>query len=256
MEKIVDDQGQLLDKFKPAVYFDSSVLIEYWSAYGLDLTSNRPIDQMLRPMFWRIVSEISDTDKNLQLLSEIRHRIESGQSKLFCITSPLGILELIEWFTYSVIKDTFASFLGVKRVERSLNKEKIRKILRKIEGKAKDEPQNPSEPGMPSEPMNLLMETLIKPAVARFHELRGVIIADIRGFAFTENCAWDAAGELARFQIGAADILHVLVAHHLGCQYFASFDSDFRFSRVREILQKDFHLELLGSYQELFKAVT
>lgn len=255
MERVVDEQGRLLDRFKPAAYLDSSVLIEYWCTYGIDLTSNGPIDQILRPMFWQLVSEVSGADKNLQLLCDIRRQVENRQSRLSLITSPIALLELIEWFTYSGIKDIFASSMGIKRVERKLNKEKIRKILSTIEEQATADPRSLEEPGMPSEAMNLLTLTFINPTVARSQELYGVIIADIQNFAFPEDWAWEAAGELARFQVGAADVLHVLVAYHLGCQYFASFDSDFRSSAVRECLQRRFQLELLSSCQELFNAI-
>lgn len=81
--------------------------------------------------------------------------------------------------------------------------------------------------------------------------LEGLIIADIVGFNFPEELSWGACGELAWLQVGASDILHVLFARHLGCKYFASYDSDFK--RVHEILEQEFGLNLLASPQALLK---
>lgn len=81
--------------------------------------------------------------------------------------------------------------------------------------------------------------------------LKGLIIADIVGFNFPEELSWGACGKLAWLQVGAADILHMLFARHLGCEHFASYGSDFE--RVLEILEQEFGLNLLASPQALLK---
>ena len=58
---------------------------------------------------------------------------------------------------------------------------------------------------------------------------------------------------LAYHQIGLADLLHLAAAKHLGCRYFASFDSDFR--RCREMISEEFGLELISDVDTLLQLV-
>jgi hypothetical protein len=65
--------------------------------------------------------------------------------------------------------------------------------------------------------------------------------------------AWDVPQLLAYLQVGMADIMQVLIAEHLGCRLFASFDSDFE--RCREHLQDGLGLKLLRTPEEILAAL-
>ena len=52
---------------------------------------------------------------------------------------------------------------------------------------------------------------------------------------------------------GAADIMHLLFAKHLGCEYFGSFDSDFE--RVKEIVYNEIGMKVLTSPDKILEAL-
>ena len=45
--------------------------------------------------------------------------------------------------------------------------------------------------------------------------------------------------------------MHVLVAQHLGCEYIASFDADFK--RVRDIIKEETGMTVLGGPEEILE---
>ena len=51
---------------------------------------------------------------------------------------------------------------------------------------------------------------------------------DLTNFNLTVNQAWMEPSAYAYLQLGIADIMHILIAKHLGCSYIASFDDDFK----------------------------
>lgn len=97
------------------------------------------------------------------------------------------------------------------------------------------------------------LQSVIRPLSAA-DGLAGVYLASLRGFDFAVDDFWGSPWWLmAHLQIGAADILHVCIARHLGCQYFVSFDGDFK--RVREEMDSEMGLQLLCTPQELLDAM-
>ena len=97
------------------------------------------------------------------------------------------------------------------------------------------------DPETGTSPLEALMqETWLNFGFARAHGLQGVSIAETVGFNWPPKPAdgVDSFADpytLAYLQMGMADIVQVLLANHLGCRYFASFDSDFR--RAREFIE-------------------
>jgi predicted nucleic acid-binding protein len=68
------------------------------------------------------------------------------------------------------------------------------------------------------------------------HGLDGLLKVDIVNFDLHFRRAWQEPSAFAYLQLGLADIMHILLAQHLGCTYIASFDSDFK--RVKNIIMK------------------
>src|SRR3972149_3574174 len=55
------------------------------------------------------------------------------------------------------------------------------------------------------------------------------------------------------YQIGVADILHLVSAKRLGCEYFITFDDDFK--RAKKDIERFFNLKILTSPQEILKKI-
>ena len=72
---------------------------------------------------------------------------------------------------------------------------------------------------------------------------------DIVNFTISIEKAWQEPSAYAYLQMGIGDILHILFAQHLGCQYFASFDSDF--SRAKDIIEKETGINVVTSPEEI-----
>lgn len=108
--------------------------------------------------------------------------------------------------------------------------------------------------GRTSTPLQqLVYETMVNRGFAEAHGFSGVLVADVRGFDFTEDDAWDVSELLSYLQIGMADIVHLMVARHLGCKWVASFDSDF--SRCRIHICDGLGLELLSSPEDILGVI-
>ncbi len=54
---------------------------------------------------------------------------------------------------------------------------------------------------------------------------------------------------LSQFQIGLADLMHLVVAKHMGCKNFITYDSDF--IRTKKEIKEVFDLEVLSDVQEI-----
>lgn len=85
------------------------------------------------------------------------------------------------------------------------------------------------------------------------HGLLGLLQVDIRNFNFSIDKVWQEPSAYAYLQLGAADILHVLLAEHLGCKYLASFDSDFK--RAKDIIKEEKGITILTSPQEILNVI-
>ena len=81
--------------------------------------------------------------------------------------------------------------------------------------------------------------------------LVGIQVEDIPAFTISKR-AFQKVAPLAVFQIGLADIIHLLVAKRLGCTHFATIDSDFQ--RARQVIEKELKLRLLFG-DEVFTVV-
>lgn len=88
---------------------------------------------------------------------------------------------------------------------------------------------------------SLMISTWLNHSFSFSHGLAGILVAPIANFSWppaqeNDDDSFADPYMLAYLQLGLADIIHVLLANHLGCRYFASFDSDFR--RAREFIEE------------------
>ena len=255
---IVTKSGKLKAKFLPAMYFDSSVLIDYWMTEGLEV--ERPYDPIQdiisqnKPKNLKIIREILKSDKRVERMIEIRKKLLFEEVKVTAIISPLSLLELMEWNAEVVFKDTAAEASGSMAIQRKGKKE-IGDYLRRLLELRKDElEKQKGKKRVCSTGLEMLMEdTWLNRSFAECHGLQGLLQADIVNFKITIDKSWDEPSAYAYLQLGISDILHVLVAQHLGCKYIASFDSDFQ--RVSDIITEETGIIVLVSPEEILKTL-
>ena len=246
--------GRLRAKYLPAIYFDSSVLIDYWMTEGLETDwTEDPIEKIISenyPKSLMVVRELLKADKKLQKVVEIRKKLIFGLSKLSAVISPLALLELMEWKAEASFREYASDAAGVHIIKRRSKKE-IGDYLKKLLELRRDEieKQKKKENGYSTGLEIIMSDTWLNRSFAECHGLIGLLQADIVNFKLTLDRAWQEPFAYAYLQLGTSDILHILLAQHLGCIYIASFDDDFR--RAREIIEEDTKMKVLTSPEDI-----
>lgn len=246
--------GRLRAKYLPAIYFDSSVLIDYWMTEGLETDwTEDPVEKIISenyPKSLMVVRELLKADKKLQKVVEIRKKLIFGLSKLSAVISPLALLELMEWKAEASFREYASDAAGVHIIKRRSKKE-IGDYLKKLLELRRDEieKQKKKENGYSTGLEIIMSDTWLNRSFAECHGLIGLLQADIVNFKLTLDRAWQEPFAYAYLQLGTSDILHILLAQHLGCIYIASFDDDFR--RAREIIEEDTKMKVLTSPEDI-----
>jgi len=250
----VSHNGRLKTKYLPAIYFDSSVLIDYWMTEGLEI--DRPGDLIMKvaknnePKNLAVVRELLKADKRIQRVTDIRKRLVFGKARLNAVISPLSLLELMEWNAEAAFKQTAAEAASAHIIQRKGKKE-IGGYLKKLLELRRDEveKQKGKRKGYSSELEILMSDTWLNRSFAECHGLEGLLQADIVNFNLTLDQAWQEPSAYAYLQLGLSDTLHILLARHLGCNYIASFDEDFR--RVKDIIEEENKIKALTSPEDI-----
>lgn len=247
--------GRLRAKYLPAIYFDSSVLIDYWMTEGLvSYWAEDPIEKVIsenEPKSLVVVRELLKANKRLNKVAEIRKKLTFELPKLSAVISPLALLELMEWRAEASFKDYANEAAGVLITQRKGKKE-IGDYLKKLLELRRDEieKQKKGEKEYSSTGLEILMsDTWLSRSFTECHGLRGLLQADIVNFELTLDQAWQEPSAYAYLQLGLSDILHILVARHLGCTFIASFDDDF--CRARDIIEEDSNMKVLTSPEDV-----
>ncbi len=247
MTKLLTSNGRLQDEYLPAVYFDSSIIIDYWITEGMEISLDEENkepewNEIIHGPLVKVIRELLQSDKRINQVIEIRKKLMFEEVKLTPVTSPASLWELQEWYAESGIKQLGAEISGATFLQRKSKKE-IGDILKrgydlwKAEGKDKH-----NDPIKGTSGLELLSQaTCINLSFANSHGLSGILLAEIENFYWPPKQSrnrkqFPSPINLAYLQLGTADIFHLLFANHLGCQFFASFDSDFR--RAKEIIER------------------
>ena len=253
---ILTESGKLRDKFLPAVYFDSSVLIDYWMTEGLEIDIHEgPFGKVLdecEAERVNIVREIMRSDKRIEKVIEIRKKILFGESKVIAVMSPISLLELMEWNAEAAFKDIAAESAGAMAIRRKSKKE-IGDYLKTLLELRSDEVER--QKGKKRERTTglewIMSDTWLDRSFVESHGLQGLLQADVINFKLTIDQTWQESFAYAYLQLGVSDIMHILLAQHLGCKYFASFDLDFK--RVKDIIKEEGGMTLLSSPEEILE---
>lgn len=258
--------GRLRKKFRPAIYFDTSVLIDYLVAEGLD--APEPEDLMptrgerkspLRE-YRDVLDKVFFKEGRLGKVFQIRklcggepptshsEAVAKTLSVITAITSPLAILEVKEWHARTMLRQAVGEQVGVRFVQRSSTKEigdRIRRLWDLRQKEVKLHPRSKEVTGLQIVIDDLTFHTV--------HGFDGITIPDIQAFSLTlADALWEPSF-YAMVQTGAADILHIRFAHHLGCKYFATFDRDFE--RIADVVQKETDMTVLSTPEGIIRVL-
>lgn len=250
----VTRSGKLKAEYLPAMYFDTSVLVDYWMTEGLEVDwSEDPVMKIISENELKdliVVKELFKADEGIQKVVEIRKKLLFEKCKLSAVVSPLSLLELMEWNAEASFKQTAAEAVGAKTIQRKSKKEignYLKKLLELRRDEVKKQGGNKKEY---STGLEILMgNTSLNRGFAECHGLQGLLQADIVNFKLTCDKAWQEPSAYAYLQLGISDTMHILLAQHLGCYYIASFDEDFR--RVRNIIEEENQMKVLTSPEDI-----
>ena len=249
---VLTKNGKLQKRFLPAIYFDSSVLIEYWMTEGLEMPETTT-DKMLKKRglpHLPVVRDILRSEIRINKVVEIRKKLLFEKVRVTPVVSPLSLLELMEWHAEAVFKQIASEASGVVFIQRK-NKKQIGDYLKKALELRKAEvlEQEGRKRGLSTGLEILMLETWLNKSFEESHGLEGLLQVDIVNFHLPVNKAWEEPSAYAYLQLGIADIIHILLAQHLGCKYIASFDSDF--IRVKDIIGEETGISILTNSEEI-----
>ena len=278
MEEILTKAGKLQKRFLPAVYFDSSVLIDYWMTEGMEMHETE-IEKSIKnnkPSYWRelpggdevmeiergtltennefphwqVVRGILRSEDRINKVAEIRKKLVFDRVKVTPVISSICLLELIEWQAEAAFKQIASEASGTIFIQKRSKKDigdYLKKALELREKEFKE--QKGKKQGVSTGLDILMLETWLNRSFVDSHGLYGLLQVDIVNFHLTVSKVWEEPSVYAYLQLGAADIMHILLAQHLGCQYIASFDTDFK--RVKDIVSEETGISILTSPEEI-----
>ena len=236
----------------PAVYFDSSVLIDYWMIEGMEMPETK-LDEVIARIespHLLVVRDILRSEIRINKVVEIRKKLIFDKVKVTPVVSPISLLELMEWHAESAFKQIASEAVGTIFIQKKSKKEiggylKKALKLRDAEVFQQKEKKRTQLTGLEE----LMVATWLNGSFAQAHGLHGLLVVDIVNFNLTINKVWAEPSAYAYLQLGIGDIIHILFAQHLGCKYFAGFDSDF--ARVKNIISKETQMTVLTTPEEI-----
>jgi hypothetical protein len=247
---ILTKTGRLRNKFLPAVYLDSSVVIDYWRTEGMEMPETEMDRFVKEDELLQVVRNILASEVQFNRMAEIRKKLFFEETKVTLIVSPLSLLELMEWQAEAAFKQIASEASGVGFIQKRSKKQIADYLKEALKMRRAEFEKQKGEKGAKSTGLEWLMsETWLNRSFLECHGLSGLLQVDIVNFHLKINKAWGEPSAYAYLQLGIADIMHILLARHLGCKYIASFDSDFL--RVKDIIQEETGILVLSSPGEI-----
>jgi hypothetical protein len=235
---ILTKSGRLRKKFLPAVYLDSSFVIDYWRTEGMEMPETEMDRFVKEDELLQVVRNILASEVQFNRMAEIRKKLLFEETKVTLIVSPLSLLELMEWQAEAAFKQIASEASGVGFIQKRSKKQIADYLKEALKMRSAEFEKQKGKKGAKSTGLEWLMsETWLNRSFLECHGLSGLLQVDIVNFHLTINKAWMEPSAYAYLQLGIADIMHILLAQHLGCKYIASFDSDF--VRVKDIIQEE-----------------
>jgi len=223
---------------KPRAYLESSLAIEYFSAEGSEYSEIETDEIIHQPQSEgeKYLGDLLNSNKYYSLAKSMRRSIFDGTSKVIFVVSPLVWIEMNSW----IAEENFKS--EASRATRSTQVQRIglKQLGEYLTDTLKKSLESPPHTGA----KDLFSRTTVSQYHLLDNGLDGVEKCELSGFSISIGSKnEDIILALSYVQMGLADILHLLVAQHLGCHYFATLDGDY--ARNRELISKKLGLEVL-----------
>ena len=253
---ILTNTGKLQKRFLPAIYFDTSVLIDYWITEGMEMPETETDVLMKKNELPHldVVRNILKSEIRINKVAEIRKKLLFQEVKVIPVVSPLSLMELMEWQAEAAFKQIASEVSGVTFIQKR-NKKQVGDYLKKALEMRKSEVMEQKEKGRESYAstgLEILMdETWLNGSFAHAHGLIGLLEVDMVNFHLSVSKVWQKFSVYSYLQLGIADVMHILFAKHLGCKYIASFDSDFM--RVKDIVNEETGMAVLTKPEEILE---
>lgn len=270
-DKVLDEKGKLLPRYSPAIYFDSCVLIDYFLAEGLEFETPESRRKMEGSgiSYEEPLLKLLKNDKRISNLIKLRRTLLLD-TNAFAVTSPLSICELIGWNSSESFKNITTELLGASAVLKKGNKDIAKSLDKTIDHLREETIANQGIPQkievvkidgvskvVGTRPWkDFRVTTTINPSFLKCRGLYGIIVADVINFNLNESRMWNDFEILSYLQIGMADIMHLLIANHIGCKWFATFDSDFTLPNCKRHIEENLGLSVLGNIEDIISILT
>jgi hypothetical protein len=203
--------------------------------YQLAFSHNTPAHAYIRRLL--------KTEENIKKVSRIRKSFINEKIKFAPVYSSIGMLEYVSWYSNIAFREAVTYAVGAHKLRRSGDKEignYIAKALQQTDSKYEDEKLEASD---------FWGATFPHTGHLKLDTFKGLFFSEIHNFKMGEP--WHEYG-LAYRQVGGADIMHLLFAKHLGCEYFITADNDFK--RCKEMIHKEFGIKTIN-YDELISLI-
>jgi len=199
---------------------------------------------------YKVMRNLLKTDKRVNEMVEIRKRLHFDNPTMQAVISPLSILELMEWQAEMGFKETAAEAVRMQFIQRKSKKE-IGDYLKKLLNLKEEELKTiERQPRGSTTGLDIIMGgTWLNRADIEHSGLVGLLQAPIKNLNITLNDIWAEPSAFAYLQLGLADILHIILCRHFGCNYLASFDADF--IRVSDIVEKEWGVKVISNPREI-----
>lgn len=246
--------GKLRKRHLPAMYVDTSVLVEYWMTEGME-AANMVQDPPLEKLDSRVHQTVRDllkSDKRIGKMTEVRKKLHFERVQVAPVVSPASLLEFMEWHAESGFKQVASEASNVMFIQKRSKKQLghwLKKTLKWRRAEVKKLKRLGKSTSLSTGLGELMDATWLNSSFAYAHGFHGLLHVDIVNFNLTTLKAWQEPSAYAYLQLGLADVLHILFAQHLGCQYIASFDSDF--VRVKDIIKEEAGISVLSTPEEI-----
>ncbi|MCK7559783.1 hypothetical protein MKQ70_34530 [Chitinophaga sedimenti] len=184
--------------------------------------------------------------KSGKLLSLSRRIYE--EECLNLVYSPLCVMEYVEVITRGKLLDLLGRAIGASALRKVSNKD-LGKILKAISLDFDEIWNMESDFGTP---LHELKYDLFDPHPNYYNgslEISGTTLCAIENFSIVPSSYLRSITTLSQYQIGLADIMHLLVAKHLECKNFLTFDHDFMLAK--DEIQRLFGLKVVMNVEEM-----
>ncbi len=230
------------------IYCDSSFILDF---IAFPLEKVFPNNMVKKRSFEDEVNKYWKNTSRQNRFQKIIEKIYNNETTNRLVYSPIVTLECIEKLVEENFKRVVSENNSIKSIQKSSRKE-IGNSLNMIYQDYLKYEKNAVENPLDSFALNIFEVGLgnADDGLSLF-ELMPVDMESI-SISHKSN-EFNLLVHLAQAQIGVADIMHLLVAKKLGCEYFITFDSDF--VRMKKIIEENFNLKILNNIDEIYHTI-